>query len=116
MGRSGLNTKLGYYPFGSMITKGIYVIENEQVNSGINHEMEFQSFVPFYLNSWNTGYILNDVSSAYYGIGRMQISVFKPVKSTEGLTINHKGSLIFDEDLVIQTSLKASKFTKSLFL
>jgi hypothetical protein len=60
MGRAGMNTNRGYFPFGTMITKGIYVIENEPT-PGVNHELEYQSFVPLHSNHWATGYIVNDV-------------------------------------------------------
>jgi hypothetical protein len=108
IGRSGLKTKLGFFPFQSMITKGIYVIENEPVQ-GTNHEMEFQSFVPFHSDTWSSGHIINDVYSPSYGIGRMQLAITMPLPATggkKGMTLNNRGSLVFDKDTMIESSLK----------
>jgi hypothetical protein len=107
MGRAGMKTKLGFFPFQSMITKGIYIIQNEPVQ-GTNHEMEFQSFVPFHSDTWSSGHIVNDVYSAIYGIGRMHLSIPMPLPATggkRGMTLNNRGALVFDKDTKINSSI-----------
>jgi hypothetical protein len=111
IGRAGMKTKLGFFPFKSMITKGIYVIENEPVQ-GTNHEMEFQSFVPFHSDTWSSGHIINDVYSPIYGIGRIQLAITMPLPATggkKGMTLNNRGSLVFDKDTKINSSIKPLK-------
>ena len=93
-----MNTALGYFPFGSMIVKGIYVIRDEPFQ-GTNHQTEFQSIVPYHSNIWGTGYVINSVVSTIYGRGKsfLTVPMAQPAGSS-GMSLNIRGSLVFFDD------------------
>ena len=97
MGRAGINTALGYFPFGSMIVKGIYVMRDEPLQ-GTNHQMEFKSIVPYHSNIWGTGYVINSVVSNLYGKGKsfLTVPMAQPARNEPGgMNLNIRGSLVF---------------------
>ena len=78
----------------------MYVIEDEP-SEGQNHELEFQSMVPYHSNDWSAGYVINSVNSSLYGQGKTFFVVTKPLPATHnkrGLTMNIMGSIVFADN------------------
>ena len=96
VGRSGINTTgFNYLPFGSMIVKGIYLLENDP-DIG-NTEVAYQSSIPMIANEWTTAVLEQELVSEEFGDGFAYIVLPKPHRGSDGLTVDYRGAFVFKD-------------------
>eukprot|EP01129_Flabellula_baltica_P008647 TRINITY_DN345_c0_g1_i1.p1 TRINITY_DN345_c0_g1~~TRINITY_DN345_c0_g1_i1.p1 ORF type:complete len:1182 (-),score=307.27 TRINITY_DN345_c0_g1_i1:70-3615(-) len=94
-GRAGMATKWGHLPQGTLLSEGVYILENtEGPDSRI--EVEFYSQLPLISDWWSSGIISNIVTSDIYGTGLAQIAVTMPKPYGTKHQINVRGTIHFD--------------------
>ena len=93
VGCAGINTNDGRYPFGSMFTEGVYIIED---SAAADIEIEFWCDGPIQLNAWATGVVYNHLYNEQLGEGKLIAAVPLPmVEGSAGTPLNVRGSLVF---------------------
>eukprot|EP01129_Flabellula_baltica_P008773 TRINITY_DN3512_c1_g7_i1.p1 TRINITY_DN3512_c1_g7~~TRINITY_DN3512_c1_g7_i1.p1 ORF type:complete len:1179 (-),score=292.00 TRINITY_DN3512_c1_g7_i1:130-3666(-) len=94
-GRAGMNTKWGHLPQGTILTEGVYILENIESDDS-KTEVQFHSHHPLISDWWSSGVITNHVFSERFGNGLAQIAVTMPMPQNGKYHINVRGSIHFD--------------------
>lgn len=95
-GRAGRGTKYGHLPQGTMLSEGVYIMENTEFE-GSRLEVSFFSNFPVVSDWWSSGVISNTVECPEYGTGAALLAVTAPMMSSAGgKHVNIRGTIKFD--------------------
>lgn len=92
VGRAGIATNDGRYPFGSTFTEGIYILED---SVGGDLEIDFYCDGPVQLNGWATAVAYNHLYNEKLGEGRLYATIPLPFVEDDGILISIRGVLVF---------------------
>lgn len=92
VGRAGIDTNDGRYPFGSTFTEGIYILED---SADEDLEIEFYCDGPVQLNGWATAVAYNHLYNKNLGKGRLYATIPLPFVEDDGILISIRGALVF---------------------
>jgi hypothetical protein len=96
VGRAGLTSPtFGYLPFGTLIVKGVYVLEHDPDLMGETREIGFESSLPVVSGAWSTSVVENKLTSEEFGEGVAYEVVPMSSHTHAGLALNIRGAFVF---------------------